>query len=263
MEVQSSSLNQTAREFMYGCIGGFIGQTLCHPFDTIKTRLQRENHYGLLSDLRKRGFSTLYNGLPSPLLSVIIEKSLLFSSYDIMRSSTQVNPFVAGLAAGVITTLSVTPFERVKIRCQISRKGTFTVLREILRRDGIMSLYRGWSATMVREVPGYGLYFYTYENVKKKFGGELTPIQSFLTGSSCGVAAWLVIYPSDPVKTIMQNDNVNVRTAVKEIYTRYGVLGFYRGFSWALARAAILHGGVFLGYETAKKFHNNSRMMSY
>lgn len=263
MEVQSPALSQTAKEFMYGCIGGFLGQSLCHPFDTIKTRLQRENHYGLLGDLKTRGFSSLYNGLPSPLLSVVIEKSLLFSSYDIMKNSTTVSTFVAGISAGIITTLSTTPFERVKIRCQISRNDTMSVLKDIVRKDGLMSLYRGWSATVFREVPGYGLYFHTYENVKEKFGGELSPIQSFITGSACGVAAWLLIYPVDPVKTLMQNDNMGVRAAVSRIFKSYGLFGFYRGLSWALCRAGVLHGGVFLGYESAKKFHNNISMMRY
>lgn len=242
------------RELGFGFCGGLVGQTLCHPFDTVKTRLQKTPNYSFIKDIRTNGPMTLYRGLPSPLLSVIIEKSVLFSSYDLIRNNSVVhlNPFSSGILAGIMTTFTVTPFERIKVRSQIHNQPTLTTLRSVIRNDGIASLYRGWTATLFREVPGYGLYFATYEAVKKANDGVLTPAKAFLTGSACGVVAWTFIYPSDPLKTIMQNNNCSARMAFQEIWQAQGIRGFYRGFSWGIARAAILHGGVFLGYETVK-----------
>jgi len=256
-------MTDTTKEYACGLIGGLIGQTLCHPFDTIKTRSQKTRGYNLTQDLRSGGLQTLYVGLPSPLLSVIIEKALLFGSYNLIRKTLDLDPFTGGVAAGMLTTLTVTPFERVKVKCQISRQSSALMLTQIIKNDGLLSMYRGWSATFMREVPGYGLYFYTYETVKKLCNGNISPFTSFLTGSACGVASWLVIYPSDPVKTMMQNDNVGLRTAVQRIWSAGGVNGFYRGYCWGLCRAAILHGGVFLGYEGSKNLLTQKKVLMY
>lgn len=229
-------------EFFCGAIGGLTGQILCHPFDTIKTRKQ-------VGDVR---LTNLYRGLPSPLASVVIEKSLLFSSYGFIKRYND-SAFMSGILAGIVTTFTVTPFERIKVRSQLTNIDTVKTLKNVMRNDGVLSLYRGWSAVFLREVPGYGLYFACYDYIKRK-NMQQNLLTSFLTGSSCGVSAWIFIYPSDPVKTVMQNDNIGVRDSIKKIYNKYGIAGFYKGYLWGLARASILHGGVFVGYEMSKRY---------
>lgn len=228
------------KELFYGSIGGLTGQLISYPLDTIKTRLQSGQQVHI---------KNLYKGVASPLTSVIIEKAVLFASYDLIKTHFQ-NTFYSGVMAGIMTTFTVTPFERVKVRAQINKTNSIIAFTRILRNDGIISLYRGWTATLFREVPGYGLYFSTYEWIKKN--REPSPFYSFLTGSASGIVAWSFIYPSDPVKTVMQNNNVSAGIAISSIYKRFGIQGFYRGFSWGIARAGLLHGGVFLGYETCK-----------
>lgn len=253
MDITRKQSYSPFREFWFGCIGGLVGQTVCHPFDTVKTRIQASTTpYSILKDVRSNGLLTFWRGLAAPLTSVIIEKSLLFSSYDLIRHNFSLNSFQSGVLSGILTTLTVTPFERVKIKAQTENRGTYQALRNVIKHDGVRSIYRGWSATLIREVPGYGLYFWAYEHSKKSMG-DPSPWKSFLTGSISGVTAWIVIYPSDPIKTVMQNQNIGIRQAILQIYTAHGMHGFYRGYLWALARAAILHGGVFLGYESAKK----------
>lgn len=241
---------EMSKEYVNGCVAGMVGQTLCHPFDTIKTRYQR---WGQVT------YSGLYRGLPGPLMSVIIEKSILFGTYDWIRTKvgTGYGVFGAGVGAGLMTTLTVVPFERIKVLVQLNRTGlnSLEMLRRVVHTEGVMSLYRGWTPTLLREVPGYGLYFSTYEAVKRyKQNVPLKGWEAFLTGSLCGSVAWLFIYPSDPVKTMMQKDNIGVRMAINNIVKEYGIKGFYRGFSWGIARACILHGGVFFGYEMSKRY---------
>lgn len=250
-------MSTSLRELICGSIGGLVGSGLCYPIDTIKTRIQAQSGYSLTRDLKTNGPLTLWKGLASPLTSIVIEKSLLFSSFHFFRHNQyyQPNAFQSGILAGILTTLTVTPFERVKTRAQTQNQSAMAALREIARIDGFRSIYRGWSATLFREVPGYGLYFWAYEQSKQRMGTP-TPFKSFVTGSISGVTAWIIIYPSDPVKTIMQDQNVGARVAVKKIWNQYGIRGFYRGYVWGLARAAILHGGVFLGYESALRVLN-------
>lgn len=247
-----------AQEYVNGCVAGMVGQLMCHPFDTIKTHYQR---YGTFNFQQNNGFRGLYRGLVSPLTSVIIEKSILFGSYDLLKQHLG-NGFSAGVAAGLMTTLTVVPFERIKVLVQLNHNnnssGSFKMLKYVIKNDGMMSLYRGWTPTLFREVPGYGLYFTTYETIKRyKNYQPLHGYEAFLTGSMCGSIAWLFIYPSDPVKTMMQKDNVGLLSAISKIYTTNGIKGFYRGFSWGIMRACILHGGVFFGYETFKNFKSS------
>lgn len=239
-------------ELISGCIGGFVGQTLCYPVDTVKTCIQTGTQI-------PKSLTGLFRGVSSPLTSVIIEKTLLFSSYTVIKDKLKLNnPMASGLLAGVLTTLTVTPFERIKIVCQSRTVNVFDSLKIIkkdsLRASGILkSLYRGWSATLFREVPGYGIYFSVYEYVSKR-NPNITTFNSFLTGSACGVGAWIVIYPSDPIKSVMQSRNIGFKESVSNIMDKHGLKGFYRGYLWGLCRAAILHGGVFVGYLSSKRF---------
>jgi solute carrier family 25 carnitine/acylcarnitine transporter 20/29 len=79
-----------------------------------------------------------------------------------------------------------------------------------------------------------------------------------LFGGITGLVSWLVIYPSDLIKTRIQ-DKSNIKTTsqiVRDIYNssnkKIGFLNFYDGLSWALMRAIPLHAGVFLGMEYSK-----------
>jgi hypothetical protein len=132
---------------------------------------------------------------------------------------------------------------------QNSQKTTF--LNEY-NKTGVRGLYRGWTATLFREVPGYAIYFPTYKflNNNTKY---VTPIHTFIYGSLSGFTSWVFIYPSDPVKTLMQNNSMTMRESINYIMKTYGIMGFYRGFSLGLMRSLPLHGGVFLGYEYSKK----------
>lgn len=245
-------------DFFCGCIGGLVGQLCCYPFDTIKSRYQMtKTVYNPWKDFRNAGFLQFYRGVSSPLVSVILEKSILFGSYGLLSSNNNNNGMINGLSSGLISTLVVVPFERIKIYAQTfhERKRNRDILMSVIKRDGILSLYRGWTATLFREVPGYGIYFTSYESYKRCTGrNSLCIYESFVLGSLCGISAWLFIYPSDPIKTRMQYYNIGFRQATKDIWMKSGVRGFYSGFVWGLLRAGILHGGVFVGYEQSKNY---------
>lgn len=242
------------RELLAGCGGGALGVTLSYPVDTVKTWRQTGTQFS---------WKGLYHGYSSPLVGMMIEKSVLFFGYDYFRRVSGFGVVGSGLGAGVLTTAVVTPFERVKIRSQVLGVGALRGLVRTVRSDGLLSLYRGWSATLFREVPGFGIYFSVYETMKPwltQLSGSPGVVDyrfghygaSMVSGAMAGMSAWAVIYPSDPVKTMAQNENIGVGTAMRKIWESSGIRGFYRGFTPALIRAGILHSGVFLGYELSK-----------
>ena len=77
----------------------------------------------------------------------------------------------------------------------------------------------------------------------------MTPYHSFVFGSLSGLHSWVYIYPSDPIKTRMQNCELSMKEATVQIFKEHGFRGFYRGFSIGCLRSIPMHGGVFLGYE--------------
>lgn len=80
--------------------------------------------------------------------------------------------------------------------------------RQLLKTGGITSLYRGLGATFIRGIPQAGLYFMTYDLLKKAFapadGSALTPIRTLLAGGLTGVINWVFMLPADVIKSRIQ-----------------------------------------------------------
>ena len=241
-------------EFIAGICGGSLGITLSYPFSTVKTRSQvwatNGVKYSVFKDLKNVGFrKCLYPGFSSPFIGTIAEKSVLFHTFGYLGKTTKLTDFQKGVISGFATTGIVAPYERVMIYSQVKNTNAFTAFKNIIMEKP-SSLYRGWTATLFREVPGYGVYFYTFNRLDKFIPGE-SALKIMTCGAAAGISAWAVIYPTDPVKTVMQNDGISISQAVKKIRKQGS---FFTGFGTALIRAGILHSGVFLGYTTALSF---------
>lgn len=257
-------------DFINGLVGGAVGITISYPWSTIKNRTQiassRGDVYNFRSDMKRYGLPSLYNGFSSPFIGTLVEKSVLFAVFDHLSKKTNLNDFQKGIIAGAATTGVVTPYERIMIKCQTSqiqqrcgvthpKINPTQVIRDIIETEGLKGFTRGYSATWLREVPGYAIYFYTYGKAKKYLPGEEQNIIRIMTsGALAGISAWTFIYPSDPIKTVMQNENKKFTHAISYIYKNEGLLGFISGIKPALIRAGLLHSGVFLGYELCKRY---------
>jgi len=68
---------------------------------------------------------------------------------------------------------------------------------KIFRKEGIMGLYKGNIITMLREAPGYGSYFASYEVCKSYFGSKFSnpDIACLMAGGIAGSLSWLFSYP--------------------------------------------------------------------
>jgi solute carrier family 25 carnitine/acylcarnitine transporter 20/29 len=250
--------------FAIGAASGMTGVLLSHPIDTIKTNIQKN---GVINRSQLNTVSKLYRGIWSPLLGVGFEKAIVFGMYDKVqglfinpnRSIPLVN-VISGAVAGLSASFLVTPYERIKILLQ---NGS-SVQRETFR---IRSLFRGLSMTFTREVPGFAIYFSVYEwmkyNLHIKTRKPFHHYHSFLYGGLSGAAAWIFIYPQDRIKTLIQSTTETQLTGNRlSYYWRFiqNNGGFYKGFSWALYRAVLLHSGTFAMMEfltSIKNYRNN------
>jgi solute carrier family 25 carnitine/acylcarnitine transporter 20/29 len=230
-------------DFLYGMIGGFTGTLVSHPFDTIKTRIQSNTSKNIIDAVKMK---RLYAGLPAPLFGIMMEKSIVFGSYN-MAKKHNINDFCSGIIGGFMCTMIVTPIDKIKIHFQNKNTNKFN----------IMTMYRGFIPTICRETPGFGIYFTTYNYLTSCYNKESNMAKTFSFGALSGLNAWIFIYPSDLIKTRMQSSSdISIMNTIRSTYNEnnMGCRNFYKGFSLAIMRAMPLHGGVFLGYELSKRY---------
>ena len=249
-----------ASQYINGGIAGMFGILISHPLDTIKTHIQTGNTLSTF----KPTIRNFYRGLSVPLGGIFVEKAIVFGTYNYVNTKTNNIP-LSGAIAGLAASLVVTPYERLKILKQNSQ---VVSLKDINMRF----LFKGLSATFSREMPGFAIYFSTYEYLKyhnfTKYGNTISSAHSFMYGGLSGLLAWVFIYPQDKIKTILQSSmgsssrvvsgidsgvskglKVGFGFVAKHIYYQYGLSYFYKGFSWAAGRAMLLHSGTFCAIE--------------
>lgn len=250
------------QQFLNGAISGSVGIMLSHPIDTCKTYIQ--NKQPLPKSLRivspyhrniGSAISTLYRGIGPAISGVAFEKAIVFGVYENMikvciHNNIEKNYGIvlSGGLAGLSASIVVAPVDRLKILAQSGQKINITHMNPYI-------LFHGISATFTREVPGFALYFLTFENLKKKYTDKynckLPVYQSFLYGGISGATAWCAIYPQDVVKTRMQtvNNNIGFMATFRQVIKERML---FKGFHLALARAIPLHAGTFMTMEIIK-----------
>jgi len=234
-------------DYFSGFIGGMTGTILSHPFDTIKSNIQTKKYSNIIECSKgiyqQQYFKGFYRGLLPPLCGMGFEKMLVFGIYNSLKSNN-INTTISGGITGGVACILIAPIEYLKINKQIDSL------------INIKNIYRGFNATLCREIPGFAIYFSTYEYLKDNY--QTTPFRLFLYGGFSGILSWIIIYPMDVVKSNVQSykSNINILNCTKQLYKQNGFKYFYKGFSLSLLRAFPMHGGAFFGYEMMKQFLN-------
>ena len=185
------------------------------------------------------------------MIGIGAEKAIVFGVYNQTYKHTK-NDFISGLNAGLFASLIVTPIEKYKILKQNDPKLTYTGITKTIFKDGqirgVGQLYNGLSACFFREIPGYAVYFKTYNYLNSITKNDNDLVKTLMNGGLSGVSAWLVIYPFDTIKTNMHRMIANFETTKELIKSAV--------FIWhimSLAGAFTLHSWVFIGYELSKR----------
>ena len=250
--------SQYLNNFKFGLISGISAIIVSHPIDTIKTNIQESKPINY-------NWKSLYKGLSAPLLGVGLEKSLVFGVFETTRPMTQ-SDVLSGALSGLIASFVVTPFERIKILFQ-TNQGNWGFVKQNLNHR---FMFQGLSATLYRETPGFAIYFSIYNYLKenrkhmgkilnfdKDMPDKISLVESFVFGSIAGSTAWIFIYPQDRIKTHIQaitSKNITFVEGFKEIISRGGYRGLYKGFHFSLMRAIPLHATAFATMEFCKKY---------
>ncbi|KAF9878474.1 hypothetical protein CkaCkLH20_03966 [Colletotrichum karsti] len=269
-----------------GALAGTTVDLTLFPLDTLKTRLQSSAGF-----FPSGGFNGIYRGIGSALVGSAPGAAFFFCTYEGAKtfiSSRLVSadganaqwaaPLSHMLAAslGEVAACAVrVPTEVVKQRAQAGQHGgsSAAALRGILGLYGTgagvagvwRELYRGWSITVLREVPFTIIQFPLWERLKRwgrerkqsknwKLGGapqteyEVSAVESALYGSVAGAAAAGITTPLDVLKTrvMLSKQKVSVGDVLREIYRDHGVRPFFAGIGPRVMWISI-GGAIFLG----------------
>ncbi|CAI5757889.1 unnamed protein product [Candida verbasci] len=248
---------------------------------------------GFSQIIKNEGISTLWRGLSLTLLMGVPSNIIYFTGYEYIRDHSPIskhplNPLFCGSLARILSATSIAPFELIKTRLQSIPTGTGTsqhvlthLLKdsfELVRNDGISTLFKGLQITLWRDVPFSGIYWSSYEILKSRIAIFLNTdfntnhqddwkvfTTSFLSGSISGSIAAFFTQPFDVGKTRLQitmeeNQQVKKTNMFKflfNIYATEGIGALYSGFGPRVFKIAPACAIMISSYEIGKKFFKN------
>uniref|UniRef100_T1J1Q4 40S ribosomal protein S3 n=1 Tax=Strigamia maritima TaxID=126957 RepID=T1J1Q4_STRMM len=224
----------------------------------------------------------LYAGTVPSLVANVAENSVLFAAYGICQKCVQMvvqkekvehltvleNAF-SGFLAAFFSALTLCPTELIKCRLQAAREmsvksqiGPWALTRNVLKQEGVLGFYRGFTSTLVREMPGYFFFFGGYEISRElltppgKTKNEIGLLRTIISGAVGGLALWTVIFPADVLKSRIQISGSNEKTLVvlKRIVRQEGIRALYSGLGPTLVRTIPATGALFVAFEYSKKY---------
>lgn len=282
-----------------GGIAGIVGVASVFPIDLAKTRLQNqrigsEAYKSMIDCLRKvisaEGFFGMYRGSAVNLLLITPEKAIKLTGNDLFRhllsnqitstpgSSNQLTlprEMLAGGGAGLCQIIVTTPMELLKIHGQdagrtasltgargnIEHRNTFKIAAELVKTKGFFGLYKGTSATMLRDVSFSVIYFPLFAHLRSlgessrqanvtSQDDNSTFWINFVSGCIAAGTAAVAVNPADVVKTRLQVINTGpneehytgLRHAFINIYRKEGSKAFLKGAGCRIMYIAPLFG---------------------
>ncbi|KAG2175016.1 hypothetical protein INT43_006078 [Umbelopsis isabellina] len=279
---------ESAYAFALGAIAGSVGATAVYPIDLVKTRMQNQRSkvvgellYKNSMDcfkkvVRNEGFAGLYRGLGPQLVGVAPEKAIKLTVNDLIRGKFKDKQtgeikfwqeMVAGGTAGASQVVFTNPLEIVKIRLQVQgeqAKNLDVPKRSaiwIVKHLGIVGLYKGASACLLRDVPFSAIYFPAYAHLKKDVFREgpdhkLTITELLTAGAIAGMPAAYFTTPADVIKTRLQvearkgqTSYTGIADAARKIYAEEGFKAFFKGGPARIFRSSPQFGVTLTVYE--------------
>ncbi|PYI03156.1 mitochondrial carrier protein [Aspergillus sclerotiicarbonarius CBS 121057] len=272
------------KDLAAGATGGVAQVVIGQPFDLVKVRLQTQGGSGALSLTQqiwqREGPLAFYKGSLVPLLGVGACVSIQFSAFHYFqhqltshnRPPTLPQTYLSGALAGLTNSILSGPIEHIRIRLQTQPQahplytGPWHCALTLLRTGGLPALYRGQTATLIREGHGIGIWFATYEGLlslaakRQSLTRESLPNwQIALCGALAGEMLWLLSHPIDVVKSRMQSDGFGKDQKYRSFREAWGVAvrggggGVWKGLGTALLRAGPVSGGTFVVVEMVRK----------
>ena len=165
---------------------------------------------------------------------------------------------VSGSVGAVCLTYSGLPFDTVKVRAQVLPGGTLAVARQLVRTEGILSLFRGGSAALASALVD-NITLFSLQRAIQRFiapaaasEAALTPLQHALCGGLAGFCSATAICPAELIKCRMQAAEAGAAGGLAlalAVLRAEGVGGLFRGWAPLVARDVPLQSLFFSSYQ--------------
>ncbi|KAF9351166.1 hypothetical protein BGX34_000753 [Mortierella sp. NVP85] len=282
--------------FISGSVAGTVVAMMSSPLELVK--LQRQLEKLMAMHARKEaeitaaltGDTLLRQGLATDKKKIPLSPTAVAAAQKAERQSH-----------GSITQYGVSPTK------DEAGSSSWRTAKAIVQKKGWTGLYKGAGLHIMRDMLGTGIYFSSYETIKRLMSETIEhikphhhhhhshqqhpqhqhhrldalslsessspittaspqfkgpgPMVHFFAGGLCGVFSWLVVFPIDLVKSVIQKEVLvaNPRYSgaldcARDIVRREGVRGLYKGLSVTCYRAMPIHSLNFLVYEAVMDY---------
>ncbi|KAG7943007.1 hypothetical protein I3843_15G017400 [Carya illinoinensis] len=270
-----------------GGIAGAFTYVCLHPLDTIKTKLQTKgasqiyaNTFdAIVKTFQTKGILGFYSGVSAVIVGSTASSAVYFGTCELGKSilggfdryPSVLIPPTAGAMGNIVSSAIMVPKELITQRMQAGAKGrSWEVLLRILEKDGVLGLYAGYSATLVRNLPAGVLSYSSFEYLKAAVlrstsETHLEPIQSVCCGALAGAISASITTPLDVVKTRLMTQlhgeaankvatamYKGVTGTVKQILKEEGWVGLTRGMGPRVVHSACFSALGYFAFETAR-----------
>ncbi|KAK9776492.1 putative ADP/ATP translocase [Seiridium cardinale] len=190
--------------------------------------------------------------------------------------------FLMGGVSAAVSKTAAAPIERVKLLIQnqdemlktgrLDRKydGIGECFSRTAKQEGVMSLWRGNTANVIRYFPTQALNFAFRDKFKAMFGYKKDKdgyakwmAGNLASGGAAGATSLLFVYSLDYARTRLANDAKNAKSGgdrqfngLVDVYRKTlasdGVAGLYRGFAPSVLGIVVYRGLYFGMYDSLK-----------
>ncbi|MCH82209.1 solute carrier family 25 member 44-like, partial [Trifolium medium] len=242
--------------------GGYgLAYSATFPLVALKTQLQNESAEKRFSSVLKdlsdgNGLKSLYKGYGTTVLTKIPATLLYCGMVDSTQKECKTDVAKRGgsfMAALVSQSISI-PGDVVSKTLMVQNKhttpykGALHLVEEILKKDGIKGLYRGYN---IPPVASSFIWWKAYEATQSAFikfnqKEDVTWKHRLLYQATSGFAASVLTssyaHPLDTITTLQQVNHNSTETARKiamELFKENGLKAFYRGYLPAVVNLGI------------------------
>ncbi|XP_041322422.1 solute carrier family 25 member 40 isoform X1 [Pyrgilauda ruficollis] len=205
--------------------------------------------------IRIEGIKSLWSGLPPTLIMAVPTTAIYYTCYDQLCEALKNRPgkhdehipVIAGSLSRFGSATVVSPLELIRTQMQYRRSSYKQLYLRVSTKvavDGWLSLWQGWTSTILRDVP--------------------------FSGAASGSIAAVVTQPFDVVKThrqtqlwenetlkIPQRDSKSTWAVMRKIAARNGIAGLFAGITPRLFKVAPACAIMISTYEYGKSFFSH------
>ncbi|OQV24656.1 Mitochondrial coenzyme A transporter SLC25A42 [Hypsibius exemplaris] len=290
-----SSATRIWTSLVAGATAGALAKTSIAPLDRTKINFQTSHDKFTLRDgarylterYRHEGFLSLWRGNSATMVRVIPYAAIQFASHEqwkhvlMVEDIRTVSPgrrFLAGSLAGVTASTLTYPLDLARARMAVTEKSRYSSLRDVfrhlLKEEGWLALYRGFSPTILGVIPYAGASFFTFETLKRRHleycKRPARAYEKMFFGACAGAVGQTSSYPFDIVRRRMQTaadlnfPRLGVWAALKKIALEEGIRGgLFKGLTLNWVKGPIAVGVSFTTFDLVqtllRRLHRESK----